>query len=78
MDKDYDGIILGIVIIAVAGLLYFGFTTLIKKGLKSTPTFDNLGSSEVIDEQKRRAEDVRRQQKELMRQQKEKMRDMQR
>ena len=77
--KDYDGIILFIVGAVMAGLLFYGITVVVLKSFKpkkdDQPAFD---SSQMISEQKHRAEDIRERQKELMRQNQQKIRDRQR
>ena len=78
MEDSTDGIILFLVISIVAVALFLGVTTAIKKSFNSNPNPTTIDSSDHLDRQSIKMDEVRAQQKRLMQDQKQKIRDLQR
>lgn len=78
MEDSSDGIILFLVVSIVAVALFLGVTTAIKKSFKSNPNTATIDSSDILDRQSIKMDEIRMQQKQLMRDQKQKIRDLQR
>ena len=77
--KDFDGIILFVFGVIIAGLLFWGIVTAIGRSFKPKEVEkSSFNSAQMISEQKSQAEEIRARQKEMMRQNQQKIRDSRR
>ena len=75
--NDSEKILLIILVIIVAGGIFWGVTTAIKKSFNAGEEPD-YSQSTMITEQRRRAQEIREQQKRLLESQKQRIRDSRR
>lgn len=75
MMKNLDGIILFTVGSILAVTLFWGIVTGLKKSFSLPQEPQRIDSSELIREQRKRAEETKKRQKEFMKDQQQKMRD---
>ena len=75
--KASNALLIGLVIIVWGCVLMFGFIAGLKKVIKPAPKSHAISGADLLDQQKRMAEDIKRQQDQAMEYQKRRMRDMQ-
>lgn len=74
--KDFEGVIIFIIGAVAACLLFFGLITAVKKSF-SVSQPKKIDSSQSLQEQKQRSQDVLGRQKRMMEDQRQRLRDMQ-
>ena len=77
-DTNAEGLKLGVIIIALIILLFWGAISVMKKFLAISPQHPHITSSDQIREQQQRMDDIRDQQERMMENQKQKIRDLRR
>ena len=73
--KDFDGVIIFLAIVGVAGFLFWGLRTVLKKSLNTAPKYENAESDQKLKNQRERIQDTEERRKQLMRDQQQKLRD---
>ena len=76
--KDADGLILFLVIAAVAVIIFMGVIEGVRRSFKKVPPAPQADSSLYMEEQKRRVSDMQYEQKQRMEDMQQRIRDMQR
>ncbi len=77
MNDDFklDGILLGIVGIFVAILIFLGIVTAVQKAFKNAPKEKTSNTSQIVDEQRKRAIEIENQRQRLMDSRRQQLRD---
>jgi len=74
--KDFEGIFIFIIGVVAACMLFFGLITAVKKSF-SMPKPHSIDSSQSLQEQRQRSQDIADRQKKMMEDQRQRLRDMQ-
>lgn len=76
--KDWDGVIIFIAVIVVAGVLFWGVRTAVQKSLKTAPISANTEQDQRLREQRRSMENTENRRQQMMRDNQRKLQDYRR